>query len=127
MKFNLDELCLPIQKKLLHSKKQYAGIVSSRSTGKTWILSWMIVVALMRGQRILIFSQTYSSLKQNLMGEIMNRFKDLVNKAIEEVNADRRYKMIINAVSVVDANPELNISDLVLERVDALYEAEPAQ
>lgn len=77
MKFNLDELCLPIQKKLLHSKKQYAGIVSSRSTGKTWILSWMIVVALMRGQRILIFSQTYSSLKQNLMGEIMARFKDL--------------------------------------------------
>lgn len=77
MKFNLDELCLPIQKKLLHSKKQYAGIVSSRSTGKTWILSWMIVVALMRGQRVLIFSQTHSSLKQNLMGEIMNRFKDL--------------------------------------------------
>lgn len=77
MKFNLDELCLPIQKKLLHSKKQYAGIVSSRSTGKTWILSWMIVVALMRGQRVLVFSQTYSSLKQNLMGEIMNRFRDL--------------------------------------------------
>lgn len=68
--------------------------------------------------------------EQNLNEEymvLMNRFKDLVNKAIEEVNADRRYKMIINAVSVVDANPELNISDLVLERVDALYEAEPAQ
>jgi hypothetical protein len=31
--------------------------------------------------------------------------------------------MIVNAVSVVDADPSLNISDLVLERVNALYEA----
>ena len=54
---------------------------------------------------------------------IMNRFKELANKAIEELNADRRYKMIINAVSVVDADPALNISDLVLERVNTLYEA----
>lgn len=54
---------------------------------------------------------------------LMNRFKSLATKAIDEINADRRYKMIINAVSVVDADPALNISDLVLERVDALYEA----
>ena len=54
---------------------------------------------------------------------LMNRFKDITSKAIDELNADRRYKMIINAVSVVDADPALNISDLVLERVDALYEA----
>ena len=54
---------------------------------------------------------------------LMNRFKALATKAIDEINADRRYKMIINAVSVVDADPALNISDLVLERVDALYEA----
>lgn len=53
---------------------------------------------------------------------IMNRFKELANKAIEELNADGRYKMIINAVSVVDADPTLNISDLVLERVNKLYE-----
>ena len=54
---------------------------------------------------------------------LMNRFKSLATKAIDEINADRRYKMIINAVSVVDADPALNISDLVLERVNALYEA----
>ncbi len=68
--------------------------------------------------------------EQNLNEEyvvLMNRFKNLVSKAIDEINADRRYKMIINAVSVVDANPELNISDIVLERVDALYEAESAK
>ena len=54
---------------------------------------------------------------------LMNRFKEIATKAIDEINADGRYKMIINAVSVVDADPSLNISDLVLERVDALYEA----
>lgn len=52
---------------------------------------------------------------------LMNRFKDITSKAIDELNADCRYKMIINAVSVVDADPALNISDLVLARVDAIY------
>jgi hypothetical protein len=31
--------------------------------------------------------------------------------------------MIVNAVSVVDADPTLNISDLVLQKVDELYTA----
>jgi outer membrane protein len=54
---------------------------------------------------------------------IMNRFQELTRKALEEINADKRYKMILNAASVVDADPSLNISSLVLEKVDALYEA----
>jgi Skp family chaperone for outer membrane proteins len=53
----------------------------------------------------------------------MNRFQELTRKAISELNADKRYKMIINAVSVVDAEPSLNISDVVLKRVDELYTA----
>lgn len=54
---------------------------------------------------------------------LMNRFQELTRKAISELNADKRYKMIINAVSVVDAEPSLNISDVVLKRVDELYTA----
>jgi outer membrane protein len=54
---------------------------------------------------------------------IMNRFQELTRKALDEINADKRYKMILNAASVVDADPSLNISSLVLEKVDALYEA----
>jgi valyl-tRNA synthetase len=50
-------------------------------------------------------------------------FKHTLSKAISEINADRRYKMIVNAVSVVDADPTLNISDLVLQKVDELYTA----
>jgi outer membrane protein len=54
---------------------------------------------------------------------LMNQFNKLASMAIDEINADNRYKMIVNAVSVVKADPSLNISDLVLERVDALFEA----
>lgn len=54
---------------------------------------------------------------------LMNRFQELTRKALDEINADKRYKMILNAVSVVDADPSLNISDVVLKSVDELYEA----
>lgn len=77
MKYDLENKLLPIQKKLIHSKKMYAGICSSRATGKTWIMSWIITLALMKGQRVLAFSQTYSSLKQNLFPEIIKRFQEL--------------------------------------------------
>ena len=53
----------------------------------------------------------------------MNRFQELTRKALEEINADKRYKMILNAASVIDADPSLNISSLVLQKVDELYEA----
>ena len=54
---------------------------------------------------------------------IMNRFQELTRKALEEINADKRYKMILNAVSVIEADPTLNISSLVLKKIDELYEA----
>lgn len=54
---------------------------------------------------------------------IMNRFNALTRMALDEINGDKRYKMIVNAVSVIDADPTLNISELVLERVNALYES----
>jgi outer membrane protein len=54
---------------------------------------------------------------------IMNRFQELTRKALEEINADKRYKMILNATSVIDADPTLDISSLMLKKVDELYEA----
>jgi outer membrane protein len=54
---------------------------------------------------------------------IMNRFQELTRMALEEINADKRYKMILNATSVIDADETLNISNLVLQKVDELYEA----
>ena len=55
---------------------------------------------------------------------LMNRFQQLTRLALDQNNADKRYTMIVNAVSVVDADPTLNISDVVLKKVDELYEAE---
>lgn len=58
---------------------------------------------------------------------LMNKFQDLTRRAIDEINADHRYKMIINAVSVIDSDPTLNISDLILKKIDELYEADNAE
>lgn len=54
---------------------------------------------------------------------LANRFQLLTRKALDELNADKRYKMIINAASVIDADPTLNISSLVLQKIDELYVA----
>jgi len=55
---------------------------------------------------------------------LMNRFQDLMQRAIGEINADKRYKMILSAMVVLDAEPSLNISDLVLAKVNELYAAD---
>ena len=74
-------------------------------------------------------AQTLQTEEQALAEEqmvLMNKFQNLTRRAIAEINADGRYKMILNAVSVVDADPTLNISDLVLKKVDELYAADSA-
>lgn len=63
--------------------------------------------------------------EQELMEEqavLENRFHELLNMALKEVNADGRYKMIINSMMVIDAADGLNISSLVLAKIDELYE-----
>lgn len=50
------------------------------------------------------------------------RFAKLVQLAVENVNADGRYKMIVRKDVVVDANEQLNITNLVLAEMDKLYD-----
>lgn len=52
---------------------------------------------------------------------LMNRYTTLLKQAISEINADGRYKMIVDGMTVIDADPTLNISSLVLQKVDELY------
>lgn len=53
-----------------------------------------------------------------------NRMQDLVMRAVQEINADKKYKMIVNANSLLDADTTLNITPMVLEKVNELYAAE---
>lgn len=53
-----------------------------------------------------------------------NRAQDLLRRAIEEVNSDKRYRLIINASALIDADSTLDISTAVLEKVNELYAAE---
>lgn len=50
-----------------------------------------------------------------------NRFTLLVDLAVKSINADGRYKMIIDKAAVINADESLDISALVLAEVDKLY------
>ena len=56
-----------------------------------------------------------------------NRAQDLIMRAIKEINSDKKYKMIVNANSLLDAEESLNISDAVLAKVNELYAAEKSE
>lgn len=53
-----------------------------------------------------------------------NRTQDLIMRAIKEVNADKKYKLIVNATALLDAADALDITETVLAKVDELYTAE---
>lgn len=53
-----------------------------------------------------------------------NRMQDLLLRAVQEVNADKKYKMVLNASALLDADLALDITDAVLAKVNELYAAE---
>lgn len=53
------------------------GFIHGRAVGKTYIISWLIVFALLNDYKVLAFSQTYKSLSQNLFDEVLKRFDEL--------------------------------------------------
>ena len=55
-----------------------------------------------------------------------NRSQDLIMRAIQAVNADKKYKMIVNATALLDAAEALDISDAVLAKVNELYATDKA-
>ena len=50
-----------------------------------------------------------------------NRIQDLLMRAVQEINADKQYKAIINASALLDADESLDISDAVLAKMNELY------
>ena len=53
-----------------------------------------------------------------------NRAQDLLQRAVQEINADKKYKLIINATALIDADTTLNITPTVLAKVNELYAAD---
>lgn len=62
--------------------------------------------------------------EENLV--FQNRMGDLMQRAIDEINADGAYKMIVNASALLDASEELDITSIVLDKVNELYAADKA-
>ena len=53
-----------------------------------------------------------------------NRAQDLLQRAVQEINAGKTYKLIINATALIDADTTLNITPAVLAKVNELYAAD---
>ena len=53
-----------------------------------------------------------------------NRAQDLLHRAVQEINADKRYKLIVNASALIDADTTLAITAAVLAKVNELYAAD---
>ena len=53
-----------------------------------------------------------------------NRAQDLIQRAIRAINADGRYKLIVNASALLDADTTLNITPAVLAKANELYAAD---
>lgn len=62
---------------LLNSKKNIAGIVGGRGSGKSIILSLIIALEVIKGHNVLALSQTFRTVKLNLMKEVCNRLDDI--------------------------------------------------
>ena len=43
-----------------------------------------------------------------------NRAQDLLHRAVQDINADKKYKMIVNSTALIDADTALNITPAVL-------------
>ena len=50
--------------------------------------------------------------------------QDLLIRAVQAVNAEKKYKMVLNASALLDADMALDISDAVLAKFNELYAAE---
>ncbi len=53
-----------------------------------------------------------------------NRMNDLLMRAVQEINADKKYKMIVQASALLDASESLDITNTILAKVNELYKAE---
>jgi outer membrane protein len=56
-----------------------------------------------------------------------NRTQDLILRAIQAINAEKKYKMVVNSTALLDADPALDISDAVLAKVNEFYAADKAE
>ena len=53
-----------------------------------------------------------------------NRMQDLLLRAVQEVNADKKYKMVVSSSALLDADMSLDITSAVLAKVNELYATE---
>ncbi len=55
-----------------------------------------------------------------------NRTRDLMQRAVNEINGDKKYKFIFNASALIDADTTLNITSQIIEVINRIYAEDQA-
>lgn len=79
------------------------------------------------GKRVAAYQSSAQKEAQALDEEnyvFTNRAQDLLHRAVQDINADKKYKMIVNSTALIDADTTLNITPAVLAKVNELYAAD---
>lgn len=61
---------------------------------------------------------------QEEMAVFNNRVNDLILRAVQAINANKKYKMVINSSAVLDYDKSYDITGAVLSKVNELYKAD---
>ena len=89
---------LPYQKRMLKSKNPFTFAVMGRGSGKTYTLSLIALINLLKGKNLIISAQKYDALRDVLMKEVRNRVRDfrlegVVNFCMNPIRATYRERV----------------------------------
>lgn len=67
---------MPYQKRMLHSSNPFTFAVMGRGSGKTYTLSLIALINLLRGKNLIMAAQKYDALRDVLMRQLKLRVKE---------------------------------------------------
>lgn len=67
---------MPYQKRMLHSKNPFTVAVMGRGSGKTYTLSLIAMLNLLKGKNLILMAQKYDALRDVLMKQVRARVKE---------------------------------------------------
>jgi outer membrane protein len=118
-KFAKNEQSLQYQMKQLNEKAQ-KGLITSRDYNAEGEKLQKNMAYLQQQ------AQKEGAEFQEEMMVFNNRVQDIIRRAVQQINADKKYKMVINLNNaLIDFDSSLDITSAVLAKVNELYKSEP--
>lgn len=123
-KFAKGEQGVQYEMQKLNEKYQKGLITTRDAEAKQEELQKRMTYLQNQAQKELPAFQNEMANFQEEMVVFNNRVNDFILRAVQDINADKKYKMVINASAVLDYDKSYDITSIVLAKVNELYNAE---